>query len=164
MDRRKVLLVPFSAIAFVLIATSLAWACITVKGEATIAKIVHKSDASANADCGEDENCAAPGDIIKAKATGAVPLTEFFLHLRNYSATSTSKRHCYGNAAEADEKISTKSVMSDETGKIRALNGVIPEHAQATTGTPNSLLGRALVCFIDPSRNILTEADTLTIL
>lgn len=164
MDRRKVFLVPFTAVAFVLIATSLAWACITVKGEATIAKIVHKSDAGADADCAEDENCAAPGDVIKATATGTVPLTEYFLHLRNYSTMSRDKRHCYGNAVEGDEKISKKSVMSDETGAIRKLKGIIPDHADSTTGTVGALRGPALVCFIDPTRNILTEADTLTII
>jgi hypothetical protein len=162
MARRKVLLVPFSAVAFVLIATSLAWACITVKGEATIAKVVHKSDAAA--DCGDEEKCAAPGDVIKAKATGSVPLTEYFLHFRNYNATNRNKTNCYGNAVEPDEKISTKSVVSDETGKIRALKGTIPASAESTTGTPNSLFGPSLVCFIDTSRNILTEADTLTII
>lgn len=164
MGGRKILLVPFSAVAFVLIAASLAWACITVRGEATIAKVVHKSDAAADAECAEGENCAAPGDVIKAKATGAIPLTEFFLHLKNYSATSTNKNHCYGNPVSADEKISKKSVFSDETGAIGVTKGVIPEHAESTTGTPGSLLGPALVCFIDPTRNILTEADTLTII
>ncbi len=159
---RKSLLVSSSAIALALAVTSVAWACIAVQGPTEITSVVSVAEAT-QAACPEGETCAAPGDKIKVKATATKANKEFFLHFRNYRRTSTMGTSCYGGRIDPDIRMNPRSVFSDAKGNIAVTKGQVPETAKPTSQY-GGLMGPAMVCFIDKTRNTTTQADTLTII
>lgn len=163
MSRKIRVLIPFGAMAVVLSIASVAWACIAVQGPTEITEVVPMTAVSAQAECPEGETCAAPGDFIKVKATQTKPDLKFFLHFRNYKRTSTMGTSCYGSRIDGDVRISRTARVSDAKGNIRVTKGQIPETAKPTSEYAGAL-GPAMVCFIDETRDVTTQADTLTII
>ncbi len=167
MSRTMKTFVPLSAVAIVLAIASAAWACITVQGPTEIGSVIRTSAESSEAACAADQDnqqpCAAPGDFIKVSAKGAIPLTEFFLHMRNYQRSSLGGSSCFGNRVDPDVRLTKKSRLSDAEGNIATLKGQIPLTTKPTTSN-GGVLGPAMVCFVDGERNISTQADTLTII
>jgi hypothetical protein len=163
---RKTLLVAFAGAVAALTATSVAWACIAVQGPTEITAVVSPVDQArdeAQEACPEGDTCAAPGDVIKVKATGTRKNKEFFLHFRNYRRLSTMTTSCYGGRLDEDIRMNPRSTFSDKEGNIAITKGVVPQTAKPTSQY-GGLMGPALVCFIDKTRDITTQADTLTVL
>ncbi|HVM35747.1 MAG TPA: hypothetical protein VM784_10420 [Actinomycetota bacterium] len=159
---RKYLLLTASALAILLAFASVAWACITVKGEATIVDVKRKAAAAEYEDCAEGEACAHAGDVIVAAAKGAIGATEYYLHMRQYTPPGWSDQlgdSCWGYGPTEDTRVSKKSVTSSRTGKIRAVKGIVPDY-----GSSNAVLGPVAVCFVDTEKNIYTNSDYLTII
>lgn len=167
MSRTMKTFIPLSAAAIVLAIASAAWACIAVQGPTEITSVIRMSEESSGAACAADKDndqpCAAPGDFIKASAAGTKPNVEFFLHMRNYTRTSTMSTSCYGSRIDQDVRLTKKSRMSDAEGNIPTLKGQIPLTTKPTSDA-GGLLGPAVVCFIDGKRNITTQSDSITII
>jgi hypothetical protein len=157
-----------AGIAVPLVVASIAWACITVRGQAEVKRVIHLGGKIA--DCNADMPCVAPGDKVIVSATGAVAGETYWLHFRNYSRTNdptTTRQECGGGFAgrliDDDVRIGNKPVTSDISGRIRKSAGIIPESAQPSSAY-GGLLGPALLCFVTEDQNIYTYSATVTVM
>lgn len=167
--RKRSLLTLFGGAVLALTMTSLAWACITVRGQTSVKVLGQEADA----ECEGEYQCVSPGDRIVASAKGAIAGEEYWLHFRNYTRTGTfpheapRDQECgggfAGRAVDDDVRISNKSSTSDIEGRIGKLKGLIPEGAQPSSSFGGTL-GPALVCFVTEDSNIYTFSEALTVM
>lgn len=170
MRKRRSLLAVFGGALLALSATSLAWACITVRGQTEIARVITDNTATK---CEGDYQCVSPGDRVVASATGAVAGETYWLHFRNYSRTSglptadPRTKNCGGSTQgrliDDDIKISTQSRVSTIEGTIPKLKGMIPESAKPSSEF-EGLLGPALLCFVTEDQNTYTYSEAITVM
>ncbi|MGI8425251.1 MAG: hypothetical protein ACR2FO_00910 [Actinomycetota bacterium] len=157
-NKKKALFLPLGAVAFLLALASVAWACTSLNGTPEITKITHRPGVvSCPVKPAAGWQCAAPGDSLFVKATGAAQtagphndMVRYYLYFLNYSEIRDGMDTCMpppeDAAATGVPMLIGGPVMADSSGNIPETEGILP--VAGPTGSTEGLLGPGWVCFM----------------
>lgn len=162
--KKKALFLPLGTVAFLLVLASVAWACTSLQGTPEITKIIHRPGVvSCPVKPADGWQCAAPGDSLFVKATGAAQtagphndMIRYYLYYLNYAAMSGPEADrmdtCMPPPHDAfltgHPLLIGGPVMADSSGNIPETEGILPVGGPAGDEDTEELLGPAWVCFM----------------
>lgn len=156
MENRRILMVPLTVVAFVVVLASAAFACTVVTGNFNVIEVKHADNTTTA--CGPTANdCVVkPGEEINVEASGIEAGTLFNLHFLNHSRYKDNMPTCMGILGDGNpvgpafgDRIIGGSHTSSSSGTLGPLWGTIPADAEET----QPLTGKAFVCFIESFSN-----------